>query len=42
LDSVIMADNLATILETETDSILGHLSNVKAVDAALKHTLALD
>ena len=42
LDSVIMTDNLATILETEVDSILGHLSNVKAVDAALKHTLALD
>jgi mRNA interferase MazF len=42
LDSVIMADNLATLLETEMDSILGHLPDMKSVDAALKHTLALD
>jgi mRNA interferase MazF len=42
LDSVIMADNLVTILETETDSILGHLPDMKSVDTALKHTLALD
>jgi len=37
-----MTDNLATILETEMDSVLGRLSGMKAVDAALKHTLALD
>lgn len=42
LDSVVMTDNLATVLETELDSILGHLPDMKAVDAALKHTLALD
>ena len=42
LDSVIMTDNLATIFETEMNSILGHLPNMKTVDAALKHTLALD
>jgi mRNA interferase MazF len=42
LDSVIMADNLATLLETEMDSILGHLPDMKSVDTALKHTLALD
>ena len=42
LDSVIMADNLATVFETEMYSILGHLPNMKTVDAALKHTLALD
>ena len=42
LDSVIMADNLATVFETEMYSILGHLPNLKTVDAALKHTLALD
>ena len=42
LDSVIMADNLVTILETETDSILGHFPEMKTVNAALKHTLALD
>jgi len=41
LDSVIMTDNLATILETEMDSILGHFPEMKSVDAALKHTLAL-
>jgi hypothetical protein len=39
---VIMADNLVTILETETDSILGHFPEMKTVNAALKHTLALD
>jgi mRNA interferase MazF len=42
LDSVIMTDNLATIMETEMDSILGHFPEMGAVDAALKHTLALD
>jgi mRNA interferase MazF len=42
LDSVIMADNLATILETETDSILGHFPEMKTMNAALKHTLTLD
>lgn len=42
LDSVIMTDNLATILETELDSRLGTLPNMKTVDLALKHTLALD
>jgi len=42
LDSVIMTDNLATILESEMDSVLGRLPQMNAVDAALKHTLALD
>jgi len=42
LDSVIMTDNLATILESEIDSLLGRLPQMKAVDAALKHTLGLD
>ncbi|HEY5040771.1 MAG TPA: type II toxin-antitoxin system PemK/MazF family toxin [Verrucomicrobiae bacterium] len=42
LDSVIMADNLATILETEMDAILGDLPDMKLVNEALKHTLALD
>ena len=42
LDSVILTDNLATILETEIDSILGQLPDMTAVNAALKHTLALD
>jgi mRNA interferase MazF len=42
LDSVIMTDNLATILETELDSALGSLPDMEAVDAALKYTLDLD
>ena len=41
LDSVVMTDNLATVLETELDSKLGSLPEMSAVDAALKHTLAL-
>ncbi|MEK7706935.1 MAG: type II toxin-antitoxin system PemK/MazF family toxin [Verrucomicrobiota bacterium] len=41
LDSVIMTDNLATILDTEMDFVLGRLPNPEPVDAALKHTLAL-
>jgi mRNA interferase MazF len=42
LDSVIMTDNLATILEAELDSVLGHFPDLKPVNAALNHTLALD
>ena len=41
LDSVIMMDNLATVLESEIDSVLGHFLEMRAVDAALKHTLEL-
>ena len=40
-DSVVMTDNLATVLETELDSKLGSLPEMSAVNAALKHTLAL-
>ena len=42
LDSVVMTDNLATVLESEIDSVLGHLPNIADVDAALKHTLGFD
>jgi mRNA interferase MazF len=42
LDSVIMTDNLATVLDSEIDSVLGTVPDMKAVDAALKHTLELD
>jgi mRNA interferase MazF len=42
LDSVIMTDNLATVLESEIDSKLGHLPDMSDIDAALKHTLDLD
>jgi mRNA interferase MazF len=41
LDSVIMTDNLATVLQTEMDSVLGRLPAMNVVDTALKHTLAL-
>ena len=41
LDSVIMTDNLATVLDSEIDSVLGRLPNMTAIDGALKHTLAL-
>ncbi len=37
-----MTDNLATILETELDSVLGSLPDMNAVNAALKYTLALE
>jgi mRNA interferase MazF len=41
LDSVVMTDNLATVLENEIDSVLGHLPEMVVVDDALKHTLGL-
>ncbi|MEX0612992.1 MAG: type II toxin-antitoxin system PemK/MazF family toxin [Pirellulales bacterium] len=40
-DSVLMTDNLATVLEIEIDRQLGHLSDMSAVDMALRHTLGL-
>ena len=42
LDSVLMTDNLATVLETEIDSVLGRMTEMAAVDSALKHTMGLD
>jgi mRNA interferase MazF len=41
LDSVVMTDNLVTVLEREIDSVLGRLPNITAVDAALRYTLGL-
>ena|SRR5438034_1211253 len=41
LDSVVMTDNLATVLDSEIDSALGHMVDIAAVDAALTHTLGL-
>jgi mRNA interferase MazF len=40
-DSVIMTDNLATVLEKEIDRSIGHCPSMPAVDAALRHTLGL-
>ena len=40
-DSVIVTDNLATVLEREIDRTIGHCADMSAVDAALRHTLGL-
>src|SRR5262245_30800417 len=40
MDSVVMTDNLATILETEIDRVIGALP-MKPIDTALRHTLGL-
>lgn len=40
-DSVIMTDNLATILDRAIDRRIGSLLNLAAVDTALRHTLKL-
>jgi len=40
-DSVVMTDNLATILETEIDRVIGHCSDMQPLDAALRCTLGL-
>jgi len=40
-DSVIMTDNLATVVENEIDRAIGHCGLMEAVDDALRHTLAL-
>jgi mRNA interferase MazF len=40
-DSVVMTDNLATVLENEIDRRLGRLANMAPIDAALRHTLEL-
>ena len=41
MDSVIMTDNLATILHSEIDRVIGTLDAMTKVDAALRTTLAL-
>lgn len=40
-DSVIMTDNLTTVLEKAIDSAIGALPDMTAVDTALRHTLGL-
>jgi mRNA interferase MazF len=40
-DSVIMTDNLATVLDKAIHSVIGIIPDMTAVDAALRHTLAL-
>ena len=41
MDSVIMLDNLATVLESEIQSVIGSWTDMAAVEAALRHTLGL-
>jgi mRNA interferase MazF len=40
-DSVVLTDNLATVVELEIDRQLGQLADMSAVDTALRHTLGL-
>lgn len=40
-DSVIMTDNLATILEKEIDRTIGKCPDMQAVDLAIRHSLGL-
>lgn len=40
-DSVVMADNLATVLVKAIDRVLGRLLDMSDVDAALRHTLGV-
>jgi len=40
-DSVVMTDNLATVLDTEIDRIVGSLAGHAGVDDAPRHTLGL-
>jgi mRNA interferase MazF len=41
MDSVVMTDNLATVIENEIDRVLGGLDEMREVEAALRRTLAL-
>jgi len=41
MDSVVMTDNLATVIENEIDRVLGNLDEMSEVEAALRRTLAL-
>lgn len=41
LDSWVMTDNLATVLDSEVDSVLGRMPDMSETEASLKHTLAL-
>jgi mRNA interferase MazF len=40
-DSIIATDNVATVVQNEIDRIIGSLSDMAGVDAALRHTLGL-
>jgi mRNA interferase MazF len=41
MDSVVMTDNLATVLNSEIDCVIGALGDMGLVEQALRTTLAL-
>jgi mRNA interferase MazF len=41
MDSVVMTDNLATVLDSEIDCVIGSLGEMTPVDQALRITLGL-
>jgi mRNA interferase MazF len=41
MDSVIMTDNLATVLHSEIDRVVGSLADLNEINAALRATLGL-
>jgi mRNA interferase MazF len=41
MDSVVVTDNLATVLDREMDKVIGSCTEMETVDAALRTTLAL-
>jgi hypothetical protein len=41
IDSVIVCDNLATVLNAQIDEVIGHCPIMQDVDVALRTTLAL-
>jgi mRNA interferase MazF len=40
-DSVIMTDNLATVLESVIDRVIGEWTDMASIAAALRHTFGL-
>jgi mRNA interferase MazF len=40
-DSVVVTDNLATVVEREIDKAIGHCPNMTQIDNALKQTLGI-
>jgi len=40
-DSVVMTDNLATILESEIDRTIGRMADMRLVNLALRHTFGM-
>lgn len=41
MDSIVMTDNVATVLENEIDKTIGRVSPMNSVDRALRHTFGL-